>query len=56
MFMRERIHLRNVHSAVFLLPSSKSRNLKEMAWACEHEVGVAQGSLKDIMMDLRANY
>ena len=27
-----------------------------MAWACEHEVGVAQGSPEDIMMDLRANF
>ena len=27
-----------------------------MTWACEHEVGVAQGSPEDIMMDLRANF
>ena len=25
-------------------------------WACEHEVGVAQGSPEDIMADLRANF
>ena len=27
-----------------------------MAWACEHEIGVAQGSPEDIMADLRANF
>ena len=28
----------------------------EMTWACEHEIGVAQGSPEDIMKDLRANF
>ena len=28
----------------------------ETSWACEHEVGVAQGSPEDIMADLRANF
>ncbi len=28
----------------------------DMSWACEHEIGVAQGSPEDIMMDLRANF
>ena len=28
----------------------------EMEWACEHVIGVAQGSPEDIMMDLRANF
>ena len=28
----------------------------DMAWACEHEVGVAQGCSEDIMADLRANF
>ena len=28
----------------------------EMTWACEHEVGVAQGASEDIMADLRANF
>ena len=40
------------------VPASKFK-LQEsegMAWACEHEVGVAQGSPEDIMMDLRANF
>ena len=27
-----------------------------LMWACEHEIGVAQGSPEDIMMDLRANF
>ena len=27
-----------------------------LMWACEHEVGVAQGSPEDIMADLRANF
>jgi rubrerythrin len=29
---------------------------EDMSWACEHEIGVAQGSPEDIMMDLRANF
>lgn len=29
---------------------------ENMSWACEHEVGVAQGSPEDIMKDLRANF
>jgi rubrerythrin len=29
---------------------------EDMAWACEHEIGVAQGSPEDIMKDLRANF
>ena len=40
------------------VPASKFK-LQEsegMAWACEHEVGVAQGSSEDIMEDLRANF
>ena len=28
----------------------------EMTWACEHEIGVAQGSPEDIMKNLRANF
>ena len=28
----------------------------DMAWAAEHEVGVAKGSPDDIIMDLRANF
>ena len=28
----------------------------DMSWACEHEIGVAQGSPEDIMKDLRANF
>ena len=51
-----RMHLRNVHSAVFRLPSSREQASEGMTWACEHEVGVAQGSPEDIMMDLRANF
>ncbi len=34
----------------------KLQDSEGMAWACEHEVGVAQGSPEDIMMDLRANF
>jgi len=29
---------------------------EDMSWACEHEIGVAQGSPEDIMKDLRANF
>ena len=28
----------------------------ERSWACEHEIGVAQGCSEDIMADLRANF
>ena len=28
----------------------------ERTWACEHEVGVAQGVSEDIIADLRANF
>lgn len=28
----------------------------DMKWACEHEIGVAQGSPEDIIKDLRANF
>ena len=40
------------------VPASKFKEQASegMAWACEHEVGVAQGSPEDIMMDLRANF
>ena len=40
------------------VPASKFKlqDSEGMAWACEHEVGVAQGSPEDIMMDLRANF
>ena len=40
------------------VPASKFKEQKadEMAWACEHEVGVAQGAPEDIMADLRANF
>ena len=40
------------------VPASKFKEQEadKMAWACEHEVGVAQGSPEDIMMDLRANF
>mgnify|MGYP000411726947 CR=1 FL=1 len=39
------------------VPASKFKEqaADQMAWACEHEVGVAQGSPEDIMADLRAN-
>ena len=39
-------------------PASKFKEQKadELAWACEHEVGVAQGAPEDIMADLRANF
>ena len=37
-------------------PSKLALKSDKMAWACEHEVGVAQGSPEDIMMDLRANF
>ena len=39
-------------------PASKVKEQEsdKMAWACEHEGGVAQGSPEDIMMDLRANF
>ena len=40
------------------VPASKFKEQEadKMAWACEHEVGVAQGSPEYIMMDLRANF
>ena len=40
------------------VPASKFKEQASegMAWACEHEGGVAQGSPEDIMMDLRANF
>ena len=40
------------------VPASKFKEQAsdEMAWACEHEVGVAQGSPEDIIADLRANF
>ena len=40
------------------VPASKFKEQASegMAWACEHEVGVAQGAPEDIMMDLRANF
>ena len=40
------------------VPASKFKEQASegMTWACEHEVGVAQGSPEDIMMDLRANF
>ena len=40
------------------VPASKFKEQEsdKMAWACEHEVGFAQGSPEDIMMDLRANF
>ena len=40
------------------VPASKFKEqaADETSWACEHEVGVAQGSPKDIMADLRANF
>ena len=34
----------------------KEQEAGKMAWACEHEIGVAQGSPEDIMADLRANF
>ena len=40
------------------VPASKFKEqaADETSWACEHEVGVAQGSPEDIMADLRANF
>ena len=40
------------------VPASKFKEqaADEPSWACEHEVGVAQGSPEDIMADLRANF
>ena len=40
------------------VPASKFKEQASegMTWACEDEVGVAQGSPEDIMMDLRANF
>ena len=43
MFTRERMHLRNVHSAVFPASKFKEQASEGMAWGIEHEVGVAQG-------------
>lgn len=37
-------------------PASKFSEQKDMGWACEHVVGVAQGSSEDIMSDLRLNF
>ncbi|MBQ3423539.1 MAG: NADH peroxidase [Romboutsia sp.] len=38
-------------------PASKFKEQTgEMYWACEHEVGVAQGVSEDIIADLRANF
>ena len=34
----------------------KEQDASKMSWACEHEIGVAQGSSEDIMADLRANF
>ena len=34
----------------------KEQAADETSWACEHEVGVAQGSPEDIMAGLRANF
>ena len=47
----EKCHQCGVPASKFKLQESEG-----MAWACEHEVGVAQGSPEDIMMDLRANF
>ena len=40
------------------VPASKFKEqaADEISWACEHGVGVAQGSPEDIMADLRANF
>ena len=40
------------------VPASKFKEqaADETSWACEHDVGVAQGSPEDIMADLRANF
>ena len=40
------------------VPASKFKEqaADETSWACEHEVGVAQGSPEYIMADLRANF
>ena len=40
------------------VPASKFKEQAagETSWACEHEVGVAQGSPEGIMADLRANF
>ena len=40
------------------VPASKFKEqaADEISWACEHEVGVAQGSPEDNMADLRANF
>ena len=40
------------------VPASKFKEqaADETSWACEYEVGVAQGSPEDIMADLRANF
>ena len=40
------------------VPASKFKEqaADETSWACEHEVGVAQGSPEDIMAVLRANF
>ena len=38
-------------------PAEKFKEMDaQMAWATEHEVGVAQGVSEDILMDLRANF
>ena len=40
------------------VPASKFKEQAsdEMAWACEHEVGVAQGSPEDIMAGLKSKF
>ena len=40
------------------VPASKFKEQASegLTWACEHEVGGAQGSPEDIMRDLRANF
>ena len=39
------------------VPASKFKEMDaQLGWACEHEVGVAQGCPEDIMADLRANF
>ena len=40
------------------VPASKFKEqaAEGLSWACEHEVGVAQGVSEDILADLRANF
>ena len=37
-------------------PASKFEEMTEMAWACEHVLGVAKDAPEDIKADLRANF